>query len=211
MSEGTPASQRDRWPYISLIPLGFGAWAPIYAGAKARRVTWVLLGILWCAIAAAGWVHDSVGGHPGHDNLAGLLIVVGWVGAVGTSFSIRPAYERQMASPLAAAAEAGTVRLQDRSQARRIARENPALAREIGIGRPDRSGAADAGLVDVNNASLTALLTLPGVDDGLATQIVEAREKVHGFSSVEDMGVALDLDGNLVDGLREQTVFLPLD
>jgi DNA uptake protein ComE-like DNA-binding protein len=209
MSEGMPAIQRSRWPYISLIPIGFGAWAPIYAGAKARRLPWILLGIVWCAIAVAGWVHNSVGGHPGHDDLAGLLMIVGWVGAIATSFSIRPAYERQMASPLAAAAEAGAERLQDRAQARRIVRENPALAREIGIGRPDRSGAADAGLVDVNNASVTALLTLPGVGGDLATQIIEAREKVHGFSSVEDMGAALDLDGNLVDGLRDQAVFLP--
>ena len=29
------------WPYISLIPLGFGAWAPIYAGVKARRSVWI--------------------------------------------------------------------------------------------------------------------------------------------------------------------------
>lgn len=209
MSEGTPAIQRSRWPYISLIPIGFGAWAPIYAGAKARRLSWVLLGIVWCAIAVAGWVHNSVGGHPGDDDLAGLLMIVGWIGAIATSFSIRPSYERQMASPLAAAAEASAGRLQDRAQARRIVRENPVLAREIGIGRPDRSGATDAGLIDVNNASVTALLALPGVGSDLATQIIEAREKVHGFSSVEDMGAMLDLEGNVVEGLRETAVFLP--
>ena len=72
----------------------------------------------------------------------------------------------------------------------------------MGIGRPDVTGAADAGLVDLNNASVTALLELPGVDGDVATEIVEAREKVHGFASLEDMGAALDLDGNLVEGLR---------
>lgn len=209
MNERTPATQHSRWPYISLIPIGFGAWAPIYAGVKARRLTWVLLGVVWCAIAVAGWVHNSVGGHPGDDDLAGLLMIVGWIGAIATSFSIRPAYDRQMASPLTAAAAAGAVRLEDRARARRIVQENPTLAREIGIGRPDRSQATDAGLVDVNNASVTALLTLPGVGGDLATQIVEARKEVDGFSSLEDMGAVLDLDGNLVEGLREHAVFLP--
>ena len=94
-------------------------------------------------------------------------------------------------------------------RALKLARENPALAQEIGIGRPDKAGATDADLVDVNNASVTALLKLPGVDGDCATEIIEAREKVGGFSSLEDMGAALDLDGALIEGLRGQVVFLP--
>ncbi|MGZ4268081.1 MAG: hypothetical protein ACXVFN_05160 [Solirubrobacteraceae bacterium] len=27
------------WAWWSLLPLGFGAWTPIYAGARARRPT----------------------------------------------------------------------------------------------------------------------------------------------------------------------------
>lgn len=30
---GGDSPRRARWPYIALIPFGFGAWAPIYAGA----------------------------------------------------------------------------------------------------------------------------------------------------------------------------------
>jgi DNA uptake protein ComE-like DNA-binding protein len=97
----------------------------------------------------------------------------------------------------------------DHERARRLATENPGLAKEIGVGRPDRPGAADAGLVDLNNASVTALLGLPGVDGDVATQIVETREKVGGFSSLEDCGATLDLDGAVVVGLRDRVVFLP--
>lgn len=202
-------AKRPLWPLISLIPLGFGAWAPIYAGVKARRALWVVLGILWCLVVVAGFVADGLSNHPGSDDLVGSLLIIGWVGAIATSFSIAPAYRRQLASPLQAAVEAGDLRLSDREQARRLARTNPQLAQEIGIGRPDRAGAADAGLVDVNNASVTALLKLPGVDGDLATRIIETREHVHGFSSVEDMGLVMDLDGDLVEGLRQETVFLP--
>ena len=77
------------------------------------------------------------------------------------------------------------------------------------MGRPDISGAPDVGLVDINNAPASALAKLPGVDDALATRIVEARAEVGGFSTVEDLGVALDLAGDLVEDLRGVAVFLP--
>src|SRR5205809_631686 len=81
------------------------------------------------------------------------------------------------------------------------ARERPELALELGIGRPDRAGAEAAGLVDVNNAPLSVLLGLPGVDDALATRIVEARAQINGFSSVQDLGSVLDLDAYTVERL----------
>jgi hypothetical protein len=208
-SSPLPPAQRSRWPYISLIPIGLGAWAPIYAGVKARTPRWVALGVLWSVVVIAGFVADSLSSHPGSDDLAGFLIIAGWVGSIATSFSIRGAYEHEIGSPLLHAAEAAELRLRDRRRALEIARTDPALAREIGVGRPDREGAADAGLVDVNNASVTALLKLTGVDGDVATQIVEGREKLGGFSSLEDMGVALDLDGALVERLRGTVVFLP--
>lgn len=204
-----PAVTRSRWPWISLIPIGLGAWAPIYAGVKARSRLWIALGFLWSLIVIGGFVANGLSSHPGNDDFAGFLFILGWVGAVATSFSIRGAYDRRMSSPLLAAEEAGEERLAERRRAIELARRNPDLAREIGIGRPDRAGARDAGLVDVNNASVTALLTLPGLDSDTVTRIVEAREKVGGFSSLEDMGAALDLDGNLVEGLRDAAVFLP--
>jgi hypothetical protein len=199
---------RTRWPYISLIPIGFGSWAPVYAGAKARRPLWIALGLLWSAMTIAALVLSSGHGH-GNDGIVGALAIIAWIGGIATSFSIRGAYERTLNSPFEQAVEAGEQRMLDHERARRLAQENPALAKEIGVGRPDRDGAADAGLVDVNNASVTALLKLPGVDGDLATQIVETREKVGGFSSLEDCGTTLDLDGGVVEGLRDKVVFLP--
>ena len=56
---------------------------------------------------------------------------------------------------------------------------------------------------------MTALLALPGVDGDLATTIIETREKVNGFSSLEDMREALNLDGATVEKLRARALFLP--
>jgi DNA uptake protein ComE-like DNA-binding protein len=198
----------SHWAYISLIPVGFGAWAPVYAGVKARRPLWIALGSVWTAMIVVALVLSSGHGH-GNDGIVGALAIIAWVGGIATSFSIRDAYDRQMSSPLEAAASAAEQRLHDRRHAAEIAQRDPALAQEIGIGRPDRPGADPAGLVDVNNANVTALMTLPGVNGDVATEIVETRERVGGFSSLEDCGAQLDLDGGVVDALRDKVVFLP--
>ena len=190
------------------MPLGFGAWAPIYAGVKVRRPLWIALGVLWSAMVVVALALSS-GKRHSDDGPVGALLLIGWFGSIATSFSIRGEYEREMASALHEAREAAEQRLEDRREALDIARSNPALASEVGIGRPDRPGADDEGLVDVNNASVTALLDLPGIDGDIATGIVETREKLGGFSSLEDCGETLDLGGGVVEGLRDRVVFLP--
>ena len=204
------------WPFISLIPLGLGAWAPIYAGVRARFAPWTALGAAWSAIVVLGFVLNGVDGRAGHDDLAGACLIVGWCGAAATSFVIRRSFEQRIAlgldepsrSGLDHAEAAAERRLHDRQRARRIAHDDPALALEMGIGRPDRPGGADGGLVDVNHASAHELCGLPGVDDALAERIVQTRREVRCFSSLEDLGSVLDLDGALVEGLRDRAIFI---
>jgi DNA uptake protein ComE-like DNA-binding protein len=207
MSPSPTVATRSRWPWLSLLPLGLGSWTPIYAGVRASCRSWMAWGSLWTAISLAGWILSTTSKHD--NGIGGLCLIVGWVGAIATSFSIRGSYERQMSSPLLQATEAGQQRLQDRQRALALARQNPVLAREIGVGRPDQTGAVDSGLVDVNNVSVTALLKLPGVTGEIATEIIETREKVNGFSTLEDMGETLDLDGGVIERLRGEVVFLP--
>jgi DNA uptake protein ComE-like DNA-binding protein len=204
----TRANQQGRanWVWLSLIPLGLGAWAPIYAGVGVRKRGWVALGALWSMITLAGWI-VSVANHGG--GAGGLLIILGWAGAIATSFAIRASYRTLLSSPLETAVVSAAQRLSDRERARKLVAERPAVAKELGIGRPDLANAQDAGLIDVNNAPASVLAKLPGVDDALATKIVETRAETHGFSSVEDLGAALDLDGALVEDLRDTAVFLP--
>ncbi len=209
MTDADPPARRgdrSKWPYLSLLPFATGAWAPIYAGTQANRRSWLLWGSLWTLLAVAGWVVSIASNGAA---LGGLLIILAWAGAIATSFSIRRAFEAEFASPLVQAVDRVKARELDRDRARRMAQENPQLALEVGIGRPDIPGAADAGLVDVNNASAAALAQLPGVDGNLVARIVETRGRVGGFSSLEDCGATLDIDGATVEGLRRRVVFLP--
>lgn len=85
------------WPWLSLLPFGLGAWAPIVAGARCGVKRWIGLGVLWSVLALAGWIAAAVepSGRQG-ENLVGGLIVAAWVGGVITSFAIRPGYKRRM-------------------------------------------------------------------------------------------------------------------
>jgi hypothetical protein len=178
----------------------------MYAGTVARNRRWWLLGLLWALVALAGWV-VAVADHGGAAG--GLLIIAGWTGGIASSFAIRGSYRHQVGSPFQSSLVAAEQRLSERDRALQLAQDRPAVAKELGVGRPDLPGAQAAGLVDVNNAPAAVLATLPGVDDALATKIVETRAETHGFSSADDLGMALDLDGQLVEDLRDRVVFLP--
>jgi len=136
-------------------------------------------------------------------------LIVGWIGAIATSFIVRGKYRQALESPFAERIERARMLLADRERARTLAASDPQVAQQAGIGRPDLPGAASGGLVDVNNAPAAVLETLPGVDDAIATQIIEARAAAHGFSSPNELGMVADLDGDLVEGLRDYVVFLP--
>jgi DNA uptake protein ComE-like DNA-binding protein len=197
---------RARWVWLSLIPMGLGAWAPIYAGVLARRVRWCVVGAVWSILVLAGW---AVAAANRGGSVGGVLIIAGWTGGAASSFVIRALYQRSLQSPYETALVGAEQRVSEREHARRLAKERPAVAKELGVGRPDLPHARDAGLVDVNNAPASVLAALPGVDTVLASRIVEAREETHGFTSVEDLGITLDLDGQLVEDLRQKIIFLP--
>lgn len=100
-------------------------------------------------------------------------------------------------------------RLKRRAEARKIAIDDPMLARELGIGRPDLGGRFDdGGLVDVNHSPAEVLVTLPGIDHGVAGRIVATRSELDGFTSVEELSVTLDLHPTQLDAIADRLLFL---
>ncbi|MHB8691367.1 MAG: CPBP family intramembrane glutamic endopeptidase [Solirubrobacteraceae bacterium] len=90
--------RRDRWVWLSLLPLGLGSWAPMLAGVRRRVWWWIVLGVLWEAVSVTGVVLSSAE-RRGHNSAAGLLILVGWIAGAITSFSIRRSYDRRDRPP----------------------------------------------------------------------------------------------------------------
>ncbi len=190
----------DWWVLIALIPVGFVAWiGPLYAGVRARRPWWVAVGLLWTAVWWVGALMDDVVGHD--TDLSGGLLLLGWTGALATCLVMRPAFKRQLTDPGRAALEQARERTRRQAELRALAAAEPAVAKELGT--------RGTGLCDVNNAPVGAIERLPGVDRALARRIVEVREEVGGFTSLEELGAVLELDGALVERLRDDVVLLP--
>jgi len=87
--------------------------------------------------------------------------------------------------------------------------DHPQLAKELKIGRPDlHSDFDDGGLIDVNHVPEEYLTTLPGIDAVLAANIIEVRDSIGGFDSLDDMEVLLGLPPGRLDWARERTIFV---
>jgi DNA uptake protein ComE-like DNA-binding protein len=192
---------------LASLPFGFLTWAGmLYAGVRARMVSLYVLAGVYFVLMALGFA--LTGDYPEdstREKLAEWVIVVTWFSGIGVSAGLAPLWQRRLRSRRLEAEQ----RLADRREARKLARERPELARELGIGRPDVPGAEHAGLVDVNSAPASVIARLPGFDDALAREVVRVREELGGFSSLADMGAVLHLPAPAVEDLRERTVFLP--
>lgn len=90
-AEGIP---RDRWPWLSLIPLGLGAWAPIIGAVRWRHWWWIPVALLWTVVGITGIAMSSAH-RTRHDATAGLLMLLGWGGGIATSFALRRWDERR--------------------------------------------------------------------------------------------------------------------
>jgi hypothetical protein len=194
---------RPWWVLWSLIPFGWLSWVGlVYAGVRARWVPMIVVAPVFLAPTIAAFATD--------DDTSGMWSVIGYVAGVGTSLAFAPAWQRRMrrlASPTPV--DVAAQRLAEREKAIELVRENPQLAREAGVGRPDVSGSAHGGVVDVNSVPVEVLGRLPGIDDATAHEIVRVREEVDGFSSLLDLGSCVNLPADTVEDLRGRVVFIP--
>jgi DNA uptake protein ComE-like DNA-binding protein len=194
---------RPWWVLTSLIPFGWLTWiGMVYAGVRARMPLLVALSVVFLASTAAAFTVE--------DDSSGTVSVIAWVAGVGLSLACAPAWQRRMrAQERRAGIDRAEERLADRNNAFELVAEDPQLAREAGIGRPDIPGAVHGNVVDVNSAPLDVISRLPGIDDATAAEIIRLREELDGFSSLADMGTVLDLPADAVEDLRQRVVFLP--
>jgi DNA uptake protein ComE-like DNA-binding protein len=196
---------RPWWVLWSLVPFGWLAWiGMVYAGARARMPLLIAVSFVFLATTIASFAFDGDTGV--------VFAIAGYVGGIGASLAFVPAWQRRMRqveSHPTRALDAASERLAAREQALELARSNPELAREAGVGRPDIPGAAHGGVVDLNAAPVSVLSRLPGIDDDTAVRIATVREEIDGFTSLVDLGSTLDLPADAVEDLRGRVVFIP--
>lgn len=207
-ARGRPRLREKAWLLLCL-PLGLTTFAAfLYIGIRARRRRW----LAWAGVYAAtlaGWVVLDTPAHPGSaaQGVGAVLWLATWIGGGVHALVVSNDAVRRIHGDSDPRVEAAEARIERRAEGRRLLASKPALAREVGVGRPDIPGADDYGLVDVNHCPAAALTRLPGITGDLAARIVREREQAGGFSSVEDLGVLLDLPPATVDGLRDTAIF----
>jgi hypothetical protein len=209
---GPAPPQLPLWLGWTLFPLGWTAWVSFaYAGSRARHRPWLWAGAAYAiaavaSIALTGIVGVGAGdaGHGAAEDVGTVLGLLTWVVGIVHGFAIRRKAERRIDLRLRS-----DDALHAQRHARELASNRPAAARAIGIGRPDLPDAHHAGLVDLNSAPADAICALTGVDTALAERIVAMREELGGFSSLEDLGLTLDLPGDVVERLRERSLLVP--
>jgi len=205
----TPRFHGKAWLLLT-IPLGFTTFAAfLYIGIRARRPRWLVWAGVYAAMLAGFLVLDA----PDHPNptamgVATVLALGTWIGGGVHALVVSNDAVRRIQGSEDPAVEAAETRIERRAAGRHLLASKPALAREVGVGRPDIPGADDYGLVDVNHCPADALTRLPGISDELAVRIVRQREQAGGFSSAEDLGVLLDLPPAKVDEIRDTAVFV---
>ena len=210
MTNGLERATRSWWVLLPLMPLNLLGWgALVYAGLRARRRSWLLAGIVYAALTYASFalVVASSDEHWLSDVGISILLVV-WAATFIHALAVRGAYLERMELVEGGRYDRAEDRLEERAEARRLAREDPARALAMGVGRPDREGFS-GGLVDLNNAPASAIEELSGVSRKLAERIVLTREELNGFSSLEDLAHVLDLEPALIDRIRADVVVLP--
>lgn len=97
-----------------------------------------------------------------------------------------------------------------RDAARKLAADDPLLARELHIGRPDLTRSYDdGGLVDLNGAPAHVIARVCGIPLDVATTIVDVRNgRGQPFSNVDELFVLADLAVTEWDRIRDRAVLI---
>lgn len=200
------------WAFVPFLTLGYGTPFSFFYAAI-RRGSWGLgATALGYGAGTAAVLTMLQAGNPFFAVLGIFSAILLWVAGTGHAFAIRSSVfprEAPRNRRNQHAIEVAKYRRSLRDEARKLAAEDPALARELRIGRPDVPRTYDdGGLVDVNHAPPEILAALPGMTPEMVERVVRRRDEQGGFLSVEEMAVDADIPPDVLPQLADYTIFL---
>ncbi|HTX25695.1 MAG TPA: hypothetical protein VME19_01610 [Streptosporangiaceae bacterium] len=219
-----PVVRQVLWASVPVWSFGFLAFVPFLANAVIRRTRadWAVFAAYLAATVGLIVTGATVGSGNGGGSAAfgGFIIALAGCAAVHAAIVFRPGNAPAApAAPVAAGlpgtrehnrdaiAEAKS-RIERRKEARRLAETDPALARDLHIGRPDLPrDYDDGGLVDVNHVPGAVLAADLGLTPGEVTDVIAARDKLGKFTSADEVCAYTDLSPDRVDELRDLMIF----
>ena len=200
------------WASVPLWSFSLLASAPFLRLAFLRRRVrdWVV----FAAYLAAAISVVVLASLPGPNDVAGavaggLAILVMGVGAVHAFVAFGSVPEvAGGASASELALTTARARMHRRQQARQLAHDNPVLARELAIGRPDvPHDYDDGGLVDVNHVPDDVLASSLGLTPAESAAVAATRDQLGKFSSPEELSAYAQLAPDRVETVRDWMLF----
>ncbi|WP_067466698.1 helix-hairpin-helix domain-containing protein [Actinomadura macra] len=210
---GSEGPQGILWAFVPFLTFGFGTpfsflYAAIRRGSANFGATAAGYGLALAGVLALTSSDSAV-----LVLLGSMLTVMLWLTGTAHAFAVRSSvFPREIPRSRLNqhAIEVAKYRRTLREEARALAAEDPALAHELRIGRPDVPRTYDdGGLVDVNHAPQEIIAALPGMDAELAERVIRRRDAQGAFVSAEEMAVDADLPPDILPQLSEYSIFLP--
>ena len=195
----------------------FANYAVMATGGEVNHAVHLLATMLTCGLWVPIWVIMGITGSEKRVTITvdpnGVVLFDGLpaqgpppIGRTPRGPVVRPWRGNTNADAIAAV----TMRRKLRQAAREQAEQDPALARDLRIGRPDLPREYDdGGLIDINHVPPPALTVLSGVTTEIAERIVANREHAGLFTSAEDLVITVDLHHDLLPEIKEYGIFLP--
>jgi hypothetical protein len=198
------------WAVIPLLTCGFGTSpAFVYAAVRQRSARLGRFAAGYGVATGAVFLPLAVG----WPVLTVLLLMINWVVGSVHAFAERPkAFPRRTPRDHLNehAIEVARYRRGLRAEARQLVADDPELANDLRIGRPELPRAYDdGGLIDVNHASAESLAQLSELTPEMIQRIVRLRTEQGGFVSAAELALHADLPPDLATRLADYVIFLP--
>jgi hypothetical protein len=230
-SRSSATARQVWWASVPVWSIGFLSPVPflVYAIIHRQRQDWLVFAAYLAATVAMVVALGASGSNSAATaGVGGFIIALAGCAATHAAVLFRPSRE---VAPLRgagllgpppvstgslstrqrnqAALAAAKDKLERRKEARHLVATNPALARDLKIGRPDLPrDYDDGGLVDVNHVPVGVFSSGLGLTAIEARDVVAARDKLGRFVSAEELCEYTQLSPDRVDELRDLMIFI---
>ena len=208
MARGIRTAAGFVWAAVPLASLGLATPLVFLYPAIRRRTAsdWIALAVYVALTVTAFVALDAPEGPVSDTSFFGALLLLSLGGTVHALIVRARVFTPAIDS---AEAIARAIHRQGLREAARKAAQNPAIASELRIGRPDlRRRFDDGGLIDLNHAPPAVLASIPEMTPELVERIVTARAHRGEFASLDELSARVPLPPGLTGPLSEYAIFL---
>jgi DNA uptake protein ComE-like DNA-binding protein len=220
---GAGTGGRGRQILLSLIPFlsgGVFTFVPFLylATVRRRRRDWLICAGYMLAVILTGVAVTALPHNPGQALAGSLVVLLIGGGTVHSFAALRPGamaaarvtqqVEQQAEASQYLALQAARNRIRQRAEVRKLVADNPTLARELRVGRPDLPrNFDDGGLVDVNHVGPQVLAWHLGLAPAEAQAVIAARDQLGRFTSCAEMSTYASLHPDRLDSVTDLIYF----